>query len=99
MTALRNMVIEEVGKRVHIVRVVRENAKWWNQQRKSDDTPVFCGFYWVRGNEEVGPFGTRSAAIRDAYYRFVLQREAPAVGHALAYPADMPTINRRRKRA
>lgn len=72
--------------RVRLVRVDREAAKWWNMRRKSDDTPVFCGWYWVRGHEEAGPFGTRSAAIRDAYYRFVLKREVPAVGHRLAYP-------------
>jgi hypothetical protein len=97
MTALRNSVIEETSARVRIVRVMREQAKWWNQRKQADDTVVFCGWYWVRDNEEAGPFGTRSACIRDAFYRFVLQRDAPAVGHALAYPVEVARIKRRRR--
>lgn len=86
MTSLRSNVVDAVHERVRIVRVDRERAKWWNQRRQADDTVVFCGWYWVRGNEEGGPFGTQSACIRDAYYRFILKRDAPAVGHQLAYP-------------
>lgn len=96
MTSLRHNVVEEVASRVRIVRVTREQTKWWNQRRQKEDTVVFCGFYWVRDDEEAGPFGTRSAAIRDAYYKFILKRDAPAVGHALAYPVSVARMKRRR---
>lgn len=86
MTALRASVVEAVGRVAHVVYVGKETAKWWNARRQADDTVQFCGWYWVRGREEMGPFRSRSACIRDIYYRFVLKREMPAVGHGLAFP-------------
>lgn len=87
MTALKAKVIEDTAAQVRIVLVDRQVTKWWNQRRGPDDTVQFCGWYWVRGNEEDGPFRSRSACIRDAYYKFVLRRDMPSVGHALAYPS------------
>jgi hypothetical protein len=87
MTALRTKVVEATAKQVRIVFVGRETAKWWNHRRGPDDTVQFCGWYWVHGMEEAGPFRSRSSCIRDAYYKFVLQRDMPQVGHALAYPS------------
>ena len=82
MTALRKSVIESTEAKVKIVYVDRETSKWWNTRRRPDDTVVFCGWYWIRGTEEAGPFRSRSAAYRDAYYRHVLRREPPSVGHS-----------------
>lgn len=99
MSALRAAVIEAVSHQVRIVFVGRETAKWWNQRRKVDDTVQFCGWYWVRGSEEAGPFRSRSACMRDAYYRFVLLREMPSVGYALAYPSGVRHLRSRRRAA
>lgn len=95
MTSLRAKVIEDTSKHVHVVFVDRGTAKWWNDRRRPDDTVQFCGWYWVHGADEAGPFRTRSAAVRDAYYRFVLRRELPAIGHTLAYPGDVPQLRTR----
>ncbi len=80
MTALRDHVVMETLEEVEVVYLNRETAKWWNARRGVDDTATFCGHYWIHDNEEGGPFKTRSSAIRDAYYRFVLRREPPAIG-------------------
>jgi hypothetical protein len=83
MTALRHSVISSVEQLVQIVYLNRSTSKWWNQRRRPDDTATFCGWYWIRGRDEMGPFRSRSSCVRDAYYRFVLKRELPSVGHSL----------------
>jgi hypothetical protein len=83
MPALKNTVLEAVNdKGVRVVYLDQRTSKWWNSRRRADDTVTFCGYYWTRRDEEGGPFRSRSAALRDAYYRFVLQREVPHVSHA-----------------
>jgi hypothetical protein len=81
MAALKDKVIADTLDRVKIVYLGRDTAKSWNEVRHADDTAVFCGWFWIRDGEEAGPFRTRSSAIRDAFYRFVLLREIPSVGH------------------
>jgi hypothetical protein len=83
MTALRRSVISSAEQLVQIVYLDRSTSKWWNQRRRPDDTATFCGWYWIRGRDEMGPFRSRSSCVRDAYYRFVLKRELPSVGHSL----------------
>lgn len=74
---LKREVTSETETQVKVVYLNRRQANFWNAHRDPDDTVVFCGFYWIRGREEAGPFRSRSAAIRDAYYRFVLNTEPP----------------------
>lgn len=85
MTALRKSVVASTERHVRVVYLDRSTSKWWNQRRQVDDTAVFCGWYWIKGREEAGPYRSRSAAYRDAYYRFVLEREQPNVGHSAAF--------------
>lgn len=41
----------------------------------------FTGWYWMDARRgEAGPFKSRSACVRDAYYVCILEREAPALG-------------------
>jgi hypothetical protein len=82
VTSLRNEVVADTLDQVKLVRLDRETAKWWNAKRSANDIAAFCGWFWVRGNEEAGPFNTRSSAIRDAYYRFVAHRAIPSIGRA-----------------
>jgi hypothetical protein len=79
LSALKDTVIDGTLEKVRVVYLDRDTAKWWNQRRDKQDTAMFCGYYWIRGSDEAGPFRTRSAAIRDAYYRFVLNREPPTI--------------------
>ena len=90
MAALRDQVVKDTLDEVEVVYLDRRTARWWNQRRQPDDTAVFCGWYWLRRSEEAGPFKTRSAAIRAAYYLFILQRDQPAVGRAAAAPKPKP---------
>jgi hypothetical protein len=82
MTALRRKVVEATMDQVEVVYLSRETSKWWNARRRPEDTATFCGYYWIRNREEMGPFRSRSACVRDAYYKFVLQRELPSVGRS-----------------
>jgi hypothetical protein len=52
---------------------------WWNARRKDPKTEaaLLSGWYWALGNEERGPFRSRSAAERDVYYRAVLRSRPP----------------------
>lgn len=81
MSALKDEVIAQTLARVEVVYVNRETTTWWNQRRQGDDTRIFCGWYWIKGQAEAGPFKTRSSALRDAYYLYVLEREPPTVAH------------------
>jgi hypothetical protein len=82
MTSLRNEVVADTLDQVQIVRLDRETAKWWNAKRSTNDIAAFCGWFWIRGNDEGGPFMTRSSAIRDAYYKFIAHRAIPSIGRA-----------------
>ena len=77
---LSEAVQKDAGKKVQVVYMDRETAKFWNRSRyRQDGDPVtFTGYYWVNGREEGGPFKSRSAAYRDAWYRLVQGTELPA---------------------
>jgi hypothetical protein len=83
MTALKRKVVEATMDQVEVVYLSRETSKWWNARRRPDDTATFCGWYWLHKREEMGPFRSRSACIRAAYYRFVLEREVPSVTYGI----------------
>lgn len=84
MAGLTDDVERRTLRRVQVVYVDRGTAKWWNSNRKAGDVATFCGFYWVAGQREAGPFKTRSAAIRDAYYAVLMGTDAPRIGVGIA---------------
>lgn len=77
MSSLRNETVTTVLSQVTIIYLTRAISSWWNERRGEGDLPSFCGWYWIKGRHEGGPFRTRSSAIRDAHYRFVLREEQP----------------------
>ncbi len=79
MPALKKSVVTDTLEEVQVHYLDKIVSGRWNAGRGKDDTPAFCGWYWLRGVEEGGPFRTRSAALRDAYYQFVAQRPLPKV--------------------
>lgn len=81
MAPLRDQVVADTLSVVRIVYLDRETAKWWNAKRGEGEPMAFTGWYWVVGRQEAGPFKTRSAAIRDAYYARCLRSALPKVGH------------------
>jgi hypothetical protein len=98
MTALRRKVVEATMEQVEVVYLSRETSKWWNARRRPEDCATFCGYYWIRKREEMGPFKSRSACVRDAYYRFVLQRELPSVGHSQLVGVEHAKVVRIRRK-
>jgi hypothetical protein len=83
MSALKDQVVVDTLERVEVVALTRDTAKWWNARRKKDQIAAFCGWFWIakKSGVEAGPFRTWSAAVSDAHYRVILEREPPSVGH------------------
>lgn len=78
MAWLPNSIFEDVeDAHVRVFYVSGRAAKLWAETRDKDEPRVFTGFYWAEGAREAGPFKTRSAAIRDAWYRVVAKRTPP----------------------
>jgi hypothetical protein len=86
MSSFSQNIIDDVKRTVRIVYLDRSISHWWNTERRgSEDTRIFCGWYWIaKGGtrEEAGPFRTWSSAVRDAHYRLVLRRDVPLVGYS-----------------
>jgi hypothetical protein len=82
MASLTNALIDATTEKVRVVYMNRGIAKVWNssKSRRGDEPAVFCGYYWINGREEGGPFKTYSAALRDAWYRKVMGVEPPVIG-------------------
>lgn len=80
MTKLSREVTRLVTERVRLVYITGDIAQWWNHRREPDEPITFSGHYWVDGLKEAGPFKSKSAAIRDAYYTVVMRIDVPAVG-------------------
>lgn len=78
---LSNAILGKTMDKVRVVYMTRDIAKFWNnsRNRKADEPAVFCGFYWINGSEEGGPFKSRMAAYRDAYFRIVLEIKPPFI--------------------
>src|SRR5262245_14512267 len=88
---IRDEIIAQVDAKVRIGRVDRSITKYWNARRKHDDLVLLCGWFWVSGEAEGGPFMTQTAAYRDAFYRVVLGVEPPAT------PMSVPKRQNSRK--
>ena len=98
--ALKREIVTDTSRHVRLAYVDRWAAKAWNQTRQPYDTQAFCGWFWIThrrfagvegthaGKQEGGPFPTRSAAMRDAYYRFVRKTGTPALAFEVALVLD-----------
>lgn len=83
---LKAQIVSETLEHVRLIYVSRQTVKWWNDRKEEDDIDACVGWYWVSAEAEAGPFMSRSAAIRDAYYKFVLKRPATPVGRRALPP-------------
>ena len=74
----KNVVNAVENSHVQVFYVNWEAACQWNERRNDPEIPlVFCGWYWAKGLQEAGPFKSKSACYRDAWYVLVAQRPAP----------------------
>ena len=79
MSSLTKAVINDTLEKCQVHYLDRSTARWWNERRAKGQPPVFCGWYWVKGPREAGPFKTQSSAMRDAYFTLVLNEHVPQV--------------------
>lgn len=96
--------LDRIG--VQVYYVSRQETKWWNRRRSrgDGDLAMLSGWHWEARRREAGPFRSRSAAERDAYYRLSLHIEPPSLQRsdvqAIRDEADAASRKaRRRKRA
>lgn len=97
---LPNAIIEDVEDAVAVFYVDYATTRIWAENRDKGEPLVFSGWYWAKGPREGGPFKSRSACYRDAWYRLV-QRRTPPVLHAKAVEAERKSnvkANRERKK-
>jgi hypothetical protein len=106
MSLINTAIKAELQKhRVEVFFVSRHVTKWWNARRQDPKTEIALlgGYYWCFGNEEVGPFRSPSAALRDAYYRRILKQSPPLMSKDEVTSAldeiERATQNERRKAA
>ena len=74
---LPSAIITDVEDAVTVFYVDFTTARLWALRRDKGEPLVFCGWYWAKGPVEGGPFKTRSACYRDAWFRIVQRRTPP----------------------
>jgi hypothetical protein len=84
---LPKLIINEVETNVTVFYVNYATTRYWAENRAKGEPLVFSGWYWAVGPREGGPFKSRSACYRDAWFRIV-QRRTPPVLHAEARKAE-----------
>jgi hypothetical protein len=76
---LKKTLVEDTLREVEIVRLDWDLVQAWNAERPEGTPRLFTGFYWVNGSRQAGPFNTKSAALRDAWYACVAHEAPPAL--------------------
>jgi hypothetical protein len=77
---LPNAIISDVDDQVAVFYVSYATTRYWAEHREPGEPLVFSGWYWAKGIREGGPFKSRSACYRDAWFR-VVQKRTPPVLH------------------
>lgn len=78
---LPNAIVSDVDDTVTVFYVNYETCRFWAENRDKGEPLVFSGWYWAKGPREGGPFKSKSACYRDAWYH-VVQRRTPPVMQA-----------------
>src|SRR6185437_10537355 len=89
---LPNRIRDDVEDDCEVFYVTRDIAAFWNDNRVKGDPLVFTGWYWAKDAREGGPFKSKSACYRDAWFRVVCERARPVLH------ADTVRIERRNSR-
>lgn len=84
---LPNALIADVEDTVTVFYLPYATTRYWAENRAKGEPLVFSGWYWAKGPREAGPFKSRSAAYRDAWFHMV-QRRTPPLLHADALKVE-----------
>jgi hypothetical protein len=76
---LKRALVEDTLREVEVVRLDWDLVQSWNRERPEDTPRIFAGFYWVNGAKQGGPFNSRSACLRDAWYQTVAHQAPPSL--------------------
>jgi len=77
---LSDTVLKDAGETgVRVFYLSHAACRLWAVERDKGEPLVFSGWYWSLGNREAGPFKSRSAAWRDAWYRLARRKAPPAI--------------------
>jgi hypothetical protein len=76
---LPDAIIGDVEDRVTVFYVTYAATRYWAENRDKGEPLVFSGWYWAQGPVEGGPFKSRSACYRDAWFRVVQKRTPPVL--------------------
>ena len=76
---LPNALIADVEERVTVFYVSYATTRLWAAHREKGEPLIFSGWYWAIGPREAGPFKSRSACYRDAWFRIVQKRTPPVL--------------------
>jgi hypothetical protein len=74
---LPNAIIKDVDDGVTVFYVNYATTRYWAEHRAKGEPLVFTGWYWAEGAREGGPFKSKSACYRDAWFRAVRHKQPP----------------------
>ena len=84
---LPNAIIKDVDEGVTVFYLNYATTRYWAEHRAKDEPLVFSGWYWAQGSREGGPFKSKSACYRDAWFRAVRHKQPPKL-HADSIVAE-----------
>jgi hypothetical protein len=108
---LPDKIIADVDDAVQVFYLPYSTCRYWAENRAPGEPLVFSGWYWAQGSREAGPFKSRSACFRDAWYRAVTHKRPPVLHadsvkaeqelreRALAKVVRLPVVQRRKRKA
>lgn len=107
---LPDKIVADVEEHTTVFYLPFATCRYWAENRSPGEPLVFSGWYWAQGQREGGPFKSKSAAYRDAWFRAVRHKSPPVLRadsvkaeselreRALAKVVQLP-VRRKRKAA
>ena len=86
---LPNAIVSDVMDVCEVFYLHWDQCKHFNERRKDGEPMVFTGWYWAKGAQEAGPFKTRSACYRDAWFRLVRHQAPPMISRRMKHKANV----------
>lgn len=76
---LKRDLVSDTLAELEVVYLSGARCRAWNQQRNAKQPVMFAGWYWLNGKYDAGPFKSKSAAIRDGWYRMIIIDQPPGL--------------------
>lgn len=76
---LPDKIVAEVTDAVRAFYVDWSTCRYWNANRAKGEPIIFSGWYYSASGREHGPFKSKSACFRDAWFRVVCKQPPPTL--------------------